>query len=94
MSIEVPLIVDVWKQLSSTACTYQLQHGKKAYVLVSTTQPNASETGLAITVDVIYSFTPTSDNILWVKAYNNLAPYGMIKVTAPFSTSIIDGGTF
>jgi hypothetical protein len=81
MSTEVQLTTSEWKELSSSACDYQLQHGNNAYVMVSATQPNISETGLTIAHGEIHSFSPTSGSKLWAKAYYNQGPYGVVKVT-------------
>jgi hypothetical protein len=56
MSTEVQLIATEWREVSSVACNYQLQIGDKAYVLGSSTQPDASETGIIIGMDEIHFF--------------------------------------
>jgi hypothetical protein len=94
MATDVSLTAAGWVILSSSACSYQLQSGDKAYVLVSTTQPDASETGITIKVDEIHSFSPTSGSTLWAKAYYGLTPHGMIKVTDQFYTPTANGGSF
>jgi hypothetical protein len=93
MATDVSLTAAGWVILSSSACSYQLQSGDKAYVLVSATAPDVSETGIIIRTGEIYSFNSPSGGTLWAKAYYGPTPHGVIKVTDQFFASNAAGGS-